>query len=63
MAISAAVTDAVDIQKGHGLAEQYGTGLWCSVGLAGLGLIIGLVAVREKGIGPKDRLGAGPIAV
>ncbi|CAG8382818.1 unnamed protein product [Penicillium salamii] len=63
LAISAAVTDAVDIQKGHDLAEQYGTGLWCSVGLAGLGLTIGLIAVREKGIGPKDRLGAGPIAV
>ncbi|KAJ5521823.1 hypothetical protein N7527_005938 [Penicillium freii] len=63
LAISAAVTDAVDIQQGHSLAEQYATGLWCSVGLAGLGLIIGLLAVRHKGIGPKDRLGAGPVAI
>jgi hypothetical protein len=63
LAISAAVTDAVDIQQGHGLAEQYATGLWCSVGLAGLGLIIGIVSVRHKGIGPKDRLGAGPVAI
>lgn len=63
LAISAAVTDAVDIQKGHSLAEQYATGLWCSVSLAGLGLVIGLFAVRHKGIGPKDRLGAGPVAI
>ncbi|KAJ5972385.1 uncharacterized protein N7479_002303 [Penicillium vulpinum] len=63
LAISAAVTDAVDIQQGHSLAQQYATGLWCSVGLAGLGLIIGIISVRHKGIGPNDRLGAGPVAI
>ncbi|PWY84993.1 permease of the major facilitator superfamily [Aspergillus heteromorphus CBS 117.55] len=55
LAISAAVTETVDIKKGHGLAEQYATGLWCSAGLAGLGLIIALLSVRRRGIGPNDR--------
>ncbi|KAJ5587705.1 permease of the major facilitator superfamily [Penicillium hispanicum] len=62
LAISAATTEAVDIKKGHGLAEQYSTGLWCSTGMAGLGLVIGLIAVRRKGIGPSDRTG-GPVAL
>ncbi|KAJ5151997.1 permease of the major facilitator superfamily [Penicillium capsulatum] len=58
LAISAATTQAVDIEKGHGLAQQYSTGLWCSTGLAGLGLIIGFLTVHRKGIGPKDRVNA-----
>ncbi|KAJ6006262.1 major facilitator superfamily-domain-containing protein [Penicillium sp. IBT 35674x] len=62
LAISAATTSAVDIQKGHGLPQQYATGLWCSTGFAGLGLVIGVFAVRRKGASPKDRLG-GPVAV
>lgn len=62
LAISAATIQAVDIQKGHGLAQQYSTGLWCSTGLAALGLIIGLITVRRKGIGPNDRIG-GPLAL
>ncbi|KAJ5698568.1 hypothetical protein N7462_000573 [Penicillium macrosclerotiorum] len=62
LAISAATTEAVDIQKGHGIAQQYSTGLWCSAGLAGLGLIIGIIAVRRRGIGPKDRVGE-PVAL
>lgn len=55
LAISAAVTDAVDIQKGHSVAQQYSTGLWCSTGLAGLGLLIAFFSVSRKGIGPDDR--------
>ncbi|GLI74479.1 hypothetical protein PoHVEF18_002721 [Penicillium ochrochloron] len=62
LAISAATTEAVDIEKGHDIAEQYSTGLWCSTGLAGIGLVIGLIAVRRRGIGPKDRIG-GPVAL
>ncbi|BCR82763.1 MFS transporter [Aspergillus chevalieri] len=58
LAISAAVTDAVDISKGHSIAQQYSTGLWCSAGLAGLGLIIAFFSVRRKGIGPNDRTDA-----
>ncbi|RAL07824.1 MFS transporter [Aspergillus homomorphus CBS 101889] len=56
LAISAAVTEAVDIEKGHDLAHQYSTGLWCSAGLAGLGLIVAFFAVRRRGIGPEDRV-------
>lgn len=63
LAISAAVTAEVDIKKGHGLAQQYSTGLWCSAGLAGVGLIAALIAVRRKGIGPQDRLGGEPVAL
>ena len=63
LAISAATTEAVDIKKGHGLAQQYSTGLWCSTGLAGLGLIFGCFAVRRRGIGPKDRVGGDDVAI
>ncbi|PYI29871.1 permease of the major facilitator superfamily [Aspergillus indologenus CBS 114.80] len=56
LAISAAVTEAVDIEKGHDLAHQYATGLWCSAGLAGLGLIVALFSVRRRGIGPENRV-------
>lgn len=62
LAVSAATTEAVDIRNGRGIAQQYSTGLWCSTGIAGLGLIIGLIAVRRKGIGPNDRIG-GPVAI
>ncbi|KAJ5279852.1 permease of the major facilitator superfamily [Penicillium angulare] len=57
LAISAATTQAVDIRKGHGLAHQYSTGLWCSTGFAALGLVIGLFAVSRKGAGAKERMG------
>ncbi|KAJ5212485.1 permease of the major facilitator superfamily [Penicillium cinerascens] len=63
LAISAATTEAVDIKKGHGLAQQYSTGLWCSTGLAGLGIIIGCFAVQRRGIGPKDRVGGDDVAI
>ncbi|XRM40115.1 hypothetical protein ABZX51_003436 [Aspergillus tubingensis] len=55
LAISAAVAEEVDIKKGHDLAHQYRTGLWCSAGLAGLGLIIAFFTVSRRGIGPGDR--------
>ncbi|PLN77519.1 MFS transporter [Aspergillus taichungensis] len=63
LAISAAVTTEVDIKEHHGLSQQYTTGLWCSAGLAGLGLIIALIAVRRKGIGPQDRMGDPVVAI
>ncbi|KAJ5137823.1 permease of the major facilitator superfamily [Penicillium atrosanguineum] len=63
LAISAATTEAVDIKKGHELDQQYSTGLWCSSGLAGLGLIIGCFAVRRRGIGPKDRAEGDDVAI
>ncbi|OJJ98434.1 hypothetical protein ASPACDRAFT_44941 [Aspergillus aculeatus ATCC 16872] len=56
LAISAAVTEAVDIEKGHDLAHQYSTGLWCSAGLAGLGLLVALFSVRRRGIAPENRV-------
>ncbi|KAF9886457.1 hypothetical protein FE257_011489 [Aspergillus nanangensis] len=62
LAISAAVTEAVDIEKGHGIAQQYATGLWCSAAIGGVGLIIALLAVRRKGINPSDRTGE-PVAL
>ncbi|KAF9884001.1 hypothetical protein FE257_002389 [Aspergillus nanangensis] len=61
LAISAAVTEAVDIEQGHGLAQQYATGLWCSAGLGGVGLVIAFLAVRRKGIDLEDRSGE-PVA-
>lgn len=63
LAISAAVTTEVDMKQNHGLSQQYSTGLWCSAGLAGLGLIIALIAVRRKGIGPQDRMGDPVVAI
>jgi hypothetical protein len=62
LAISAPITEAVDLKKGHGIAQQYSTGLWCSSELAGIGLIIGLVAVRRRRLGLKDSIG-GPVAL
>ncbi|KAI9930774.1 hypothetical protein ASPWEDRAFT_107167 [Aspergillus wentii DTO 134E9] len=55
LAISAAVTEAVDVKKGHDLSQQYATGLWCSAGLAGLGLLVSLFGVKNRGIGPSDK--------
>jgi len=63
LAISAATTEAVDIKKGHSIAQEYSTGLWCSTGLAGLGLIVGLFIVRRRGIGPEDRAGGDDVAI
>ncbi|KAJ4358456.1 uncharacterized protein N0V89_003039 [Didymosphaeria variabile] len=46
LALAAAVVDAVDIKKGHSLATQYQTGLFCCIGLGILGLVVSLVGMR-----------------
>lgn len=49
LALSSAVVQAVDTSKGHSELRQYGTGLWCCVGLAGVGLFASLFGVKDKG--------------
>ena len=46
LALAAAVVNAVDIKKGHTVAKQYQTGLYCCVGLALLGLLCSLSSMR-----------------
>jgi predicted MFS family arabinose efflux permease len=46
LALAAAVVDAVDIKKGHDEATQYQTGLYCCIGLSGLGLIVSAFGLR-----------------
>ncbi|KAI0596146.1 major facilitator superfamily transporter [Biscogniauxia sp. FL1348] len=58
LALASAVVQAVDTSKGHGRLQQYGTGLWCCVGLAGIGVIASAVGVKNIG-----RPQAGPIMV
>lgn len=52
LAISSAVTQSVDVQKGHSQVQEYQTGLWCTAGLAGLGFLFSLVGVRHTGCNP-----------
>ncbi|KAF2137721.1 uncharacterized protein K452DRAFT_97773 [Aplosporella prunicola CBS 121167] len=47
LALASAVVQAVDGKAGP--ARQYGTGLWCCVGLAGVGLVSGLGVRKVKG--------------
>ncbi|KAF7561379.1 hypothetical protein G7046_g2749 [Stylonectria norvegica] len=47
LALSSAVVDAVDTKKGHGLLQQYDTGLWCAVGLAGIGVVASTLGVNN----------------
>ncbi|CAJ2504079.1 Uu.00g114730.m01.CDS01 [Anthostomella pinea] len=47
LALASAIVQAVDTNKGHGLLEQYGTGLWCCCGLAGIGVLASAVGVRN----------------
>ncbi|KIL92365.1 hypothetical protein FAVG1_04776 [Fusarium avenaceum] len=49
LALSSAVVQAVETSKGHGLLHQYSTGLWCCVGLAGVGMVASLVGVKNIG--------------
>ncbi|KAI5920956.1 major facilitator superfamily transporter [Camillea tinctor] len=49
LALASAVVQAVDTSKGHGRLQQYGTGLWCCVGLAGIGVIASAVGVKNMG--------------
>ncbi|THW60071.1 hypothetical protein D6D20_06051 [Aureobasidium pullulans] len=46
LALAAAVVDAVDIKKGHDEATQYQTGLYCCIGLSGLGLVVSAFGLR-----------------
>lgn len=49
LALSSAVVQAVDTSKGHSELKQYETGLWCVVGLAGVGLIASVFGLKDKG--------------
>ncbi|KAL0933312.1 efflux protein [Colletotrichum truncatum] len=56
LAVASAVVQAVDIKKGHGLLQQYGTGLWCCVGFAGVGVVASIFGVKNIG-----RVTSGPV--
>ncbi|KAK6074612.1 MFS transporter [Seiridium cupressi] len=49
LALSSAVVQAVDTSKGHGKLQQYGTGLWCCVGLAIIGMVACTFGVKNVG--------------
>ncbi|KAF4314024.1 Sugar transporter conserved site [Botryosphaeria dothidea] len=49
LALASAVVQAVDTSKGHSTLQQYGTGLWCCCGLAGIGMIASVVGVKNVG--------------
>lgn len=49
LALSSAVVQAVDVSKGHSALRQYETGLFCVVGLAGVGLVASIFGVKDKG--------------
>lgn len=49
LALSSAVVQAVDVNKGHSELRQYETGLFCVVGLAGVGLVASIFGVKDKG--------------
>ena len=54
LAISSAITQSVDVNKDHSQTQQYQTGLWCTAGLAGVGLLFSFVGVRHKGCNPSE---------
>lgn len=47
LAICSAVVQAVDIDKGHDVAQQYTTGLWCTAGIAGIGLLVAVFGLKN----------------
>ncbi|PQE15954.1 major facilitator superfamily transporter protein [Rutstroemia sp. NJR-2017a BVV2] len=47
LALSSAVVQAVDTNKGHGNIEQYRTGLLCCVAFGGIGFLASLFGVRN----------------
>ncbi|KAF4534024.1 putative mfs transporter protein [Lasiodiplodia theobromae] len=49
LALASAIVQAVDTSKGHGPMQQYGTGLWCCVGLAGVGMVASTFGVKNVG--------------
>ncbi|ODM16820.1 hypothetical protein SI65_07785 [Aspergillus cristatus] len=63
LAVSSAVTQSVDVNKGHPLAQQYQTGLWCSAGLAGVGLLFSIVGIRRKGLNLSESNKEDPVAL
>lgn len=49
LALSTAVVQAVDGDKGHSELRQYETGLWCVVGLGGVGILASVFGVKDRG--------------
>ncbi|GKT45746.1 drug resistance protein YOR378W [Colletotrichum spaethianum] len=49
LALASAVVQAVDINKGHSQLQQFNTGLWCCVGLAGIGVVASTFGVKNIG--------------
>lgn len=49
LALSSAIIQAVDTNKGHSELRQYETGLWCCVGFAGVGVMASILGVKDKG--------------
>ncbi|RDH36459.1 MFS general substrate transporter [Aspergillus welwitschiae] len=45
LAIAAAVTQELDIKHGHGVVQEYRTGLWCSAVTAGVGLLFSVLSL------------------
>lgn len=50
LALASAVVQAVDTAKGHSQLQQYGTGLWCCVGLAVIGMLASTFGVKNVGM-------------
>lgn len=46
LAVTSAVVQSLDTNRGHGLLQQYKTGMWCSMAIAGLGMVITVLGVR-----------------
>ncbi|KAJ3526132.1 hypothetical protein NM208_g11336 [Fusarium decemcellulare] len=49
LALASAIVQSTETSKGHGLLQQYSTGLWCCVGLSGVGMVASLVGVKSVG--------------
>ncbi|KAH8198288.1 hypothetical protein TruAng_007538 [Truncatella angustata] len=49
LALASAIVQAVDTNKGHGKLQQYGTGMWCCVGLACVGMVASVFGVKNVG--------------
>lgn len=58
LALSSAVVQAVDTSKGHSELTQYETGLWCVVGMAGVGLLASVFGLKDRG-----KIVSGPVMV
>ncbi|KPM44220.1 hypothetical protein AK830_g2358 [Neonectria ditissima] len=48
LALASAIVQAVDTRKGHSMLQQYCTGLWCCVGLAGIGMVASGVGIKNS---------------